>query len=120
MPLTSSEASHLRVLRLLHENPYMSQRELAQALGISLGKANYCLKALAGRGLVKAENFRNARNKSAYAYWLTPEGLARKARLTVMYLSMKMAEYDNLKREIEQLQLDVQSSNGKLDSSPRA
>jgi MarR family transcriptional regulator, temperature-dependent positive regulator of motility len=107
MALTTSEASHLKVLRLLQENPEISQREVAEALGISLGKANYCLKALIGRGLVKAHNFRTAKNKRAYAYLLTPEGIRRKAGLTVTYLSMKMAEYDALKMEIEQLKKDL-------------
>lgn len=111
MGLSPSETSHLKVLRLLQNNPHMSQRELAEALGISLGKANYCLKALIGRGLVKVQNFRNAKNKTAYAYLLTPEGFRRKAGLTVTYLAMKMSEYDLLKTEIDQLKIDI-ANNG--------
>lgn len=95
----------------------MTQRELADALGVSLGKVNYCLKALIGRGFVKVENFRGSKNKRAYAYLLTPEGFSRKAKLTVLYLSMKMMEYDGLKREIEQLKYDITCERG--DVRPR-
>ena len=99
----SQSESHLRVLRLLQENPQLSQRELADRLGISLGKANYCLKALLAKGQIKVRNFTNSRNKLSYAYHLTPPGVAAKMALTAEYLKIKMTEYETLKREIEQL-----------------
>ena len=85
----------------------MSQRELAEALGVSLGKTNYCLKALLDRGLIKVQNFRNSKNKAAYAYYLTPEGMRRKAGLTAGFLKRKIAEYQLLKREIELLKAEA-------------
>ena len=90
----------------------MTQRELATALGVSLGKVNYCLKALIEKGWVKANNFRNHNNKAAYAYLLTPKGLERKAQITVRFLKRKVEEYEALKQEIEQLQREVDRLNG--------
>jgi len=107
---TQSEETHLRVLRLLEANPQLSQRELAETLGVSLGKMNYCLKALLERGLIKIQNFRNSRNKAAYAYYLTPEGISRKTVLTAGFLKRKLAEYENLKWEIELLKFEVGKS----------
>jgi EPS-associated MarR family transcriptional regulator len=102
-----STETHLRVLRLLQSNPNLTQRDLADRLGISLGKANYCMKELARKGLVKMQNFSNSRNKLGYAYLLTPSGVAAKARLTAEYLRIKVAEYDALKQEIEQLKVET-------------
>jgi len=93
-----------KVLRTLEANPQTSQRELAESMGMSLGKANYCLKALLDKGLIKVRNFRNSQNKLAYAYLLTPKGVAAKARLTGRFLKRKVAEYEALRAEIEQLQ----------------
>jgi len=76
-------------------------------MGMSLGKANYCLKALIDKGLIKVRNFRNSQNKLAYAYLLTPKGVAAKTRLTTRFLKRKMAEYEALKYEIEQLKREV-------------
>ena len=101
------EESHLKVLRLLEDNPHMNQRELAHALGVSLGMTNYCLRALLEKGLVKIQNFRNSGNRLAYAYLLTPAGFAAKAELTTRFLKFKMAEYERLKAEIEVLQREV-------------
>ena len=101
---------HLKVLRHLQENPEVTQRELAEALGVSLGKTNYCLKALIGKGFVKARNFHNSNNKRAYFYNLTPKGLEAKARISVSFLRRKVQEYEALKIEIEQLKQEV---NGK-------
>jgi EPS-associated MarR family transcriptional regulator len=92
-----------RLLTLLQQNPEMSQRELAAALGMSLGKANYCINALIRRGLVKVRNFQNSKNKAAYAYLLTPRGIEEKAEVTIRFLRMRMAEYDALAQEIERL-----------------
>jgi EPS-associated MarR family transcriptional regulator len=94
---------HLKLLRYLEEHPQVSQRELAEHLGVSLGKTNYCLRALVERGLVKARNFKNSANKRAYLYLLTPKGIEAKARISVRLLQRKMEEYDALRAEIEQL-----------------
>jgi len=98
------EDTHLRLLRLIEARPDLSQRDLARELGISLGKINYCLKALVDKGLVKVRNFRNSSNKLAYAYLLTPRGIDSKASIAVQFLKRKVAEYEMLKLEIEQLQ----------------
>lgn len=98
---------HYKVLRLLEENPQITQRQLAKKLDISLGKANYCLKALLAKGWVKANNFRSNDNKLAYAYLLTPGGIEAKAKLTVRFLRRKKAEYERLRQEIMQLQNEV-------------
>lgn len=97
------EPQRLELLKLLHDKPQMSQRDLAQAMGVSLGKANYCLKALMRKGLVKLENFRNNPNKRQYAYLLTAAGLEEKTRITMAFLKRKVAEYEVLEREIAQL-----------------
>ena len=99
--------THLKVLRHLEANPSITQRELAQELGISLGKANYCLKALIQKGWIKANNFKNNKNKAAYAYLLTPKGIENKAQITVHYLKTKMQEYETLKQEIAELKNEV-------------
>lgn len=97
------DASILRVLRLLEASPELTQREMARELGMSLGKANYCLRALLAKGFVKIQNFRNSPNKRGYAYLLTPEGVAAKASLTRIFLVRKQEEYDALRLEIEGL-----------------
>ena len=91
------------MLRLLDASPSRTQREMAHELGMSLGKANYLLRAMLGRGLVKVHNFRNSSNKRAYAYLLTPEGVAAKADFTRRFLARKIEEYDALRLEIERL-----------------
>jgi len=102
-----TENSHFRVLRLLEANPKLSQRELAQALGISLGKTNYCIRALLDKGMLKVQNFQSSKRKIAYAYCLTPAGIAEKTALTGRFLQRKLHEYDLLKSEIESLQLEI-------------
>lgn len=97
------EDTHFRVLRLLQENPEMSQRELAEAVGVSVGGIHYVLNALIDKGLVKLGNFTAAEDKRRYAYVLTPKGIARKATLTRAFLVRKMEEYEALKEEIEAL-----------------
>lgn len=101
------EESHLKVLRLLESNPQLSQRELAEALGVSVGKVNYCLNALIDKGLVKIQNFRSNKNKRVYAYLLTPKGIAEKADMTMQFLQRKMVEYELLREEIEKLRLEA-------------
>lgn len=102
-----SEDTHFQVLRIIEENPQITQRELADNLGVSLGKANYCLKALIEKGWIKANNFKNNKNKLSYAYLLTPRGVEEKAGMTVRFLKRKMDEYEALKEEITQLQKDM-------------
>jgi EPS-associated MarR family transcriptional regulator len=102
-----SDDIHYRLLKLLEERPDASQRQLAGALGFSLGKINYCVKALLDKGWVKAQNFRNSKNKLAYAYVLTPSGIDAKARITARFLKRKVAEYEALRQEIERLQAEV-------------
>ena len=101
------QEAHFRVLRLLEGNPQMNQRDLAAAAGVSLGKTNYCINALLDKGLIKVQNFKNSKRKLAYAYLLTPAGIAEKAALTQRFLTRKMEEYEALKAEIEQLKQDV-------------
>jgi EPS-associated MarR family transcriptional regulator len=112
----TARETHLRVLRLLQANPHLTQRDLADELGVSLGKVNYCMKELLLKGLVKMQNFSNSRNKLGYAYLLTPSGVAAKARLTAEYLKIKVAEYESLKREIEQLRVEASSRQVKESS----
>lgn len=110
-----ADEHHLKVLRLLEANPDMSQRELAQALGVSVGKTNYCVRALVDKGLLKIKNFRNSQNKLAYAYLLTPAGITAKADLTARFLKRRLAEYEQLKAEIEQLKGELKSTQNKTD-----
>jgi EPS-associated MarR family transcriptional regulator len=99
-----------KILKMVESNPAISQRELAQQLGISLGKANFCLKALIEKGLLKATNFRNNKNKLAYMYLLTPSGIEEKASITLRFLKYKIHEYEVLQAEIEELRRDAASS----------
>ena len=92
---------HFKVLRSIQKHPNSSQRRLAKELGFSLGKLNYCIKALQGKGLVKIQNFRKNPNKLNYLYVVTPKGIAERARLTINFMKRKMQEYDELKKEIE-------------------
>jgi EPS-associated MarR family transcriptional regulator len=97
----------LHLLREIAADPATSQRSLARRLGVSLGRVNYCLRALADKGLLKANNFRRSDNKRAYAYVLTPKGVDEKVRLTVSFLQRKMIEYDRLQLELESLRREV-------------
>ena len=92
---------HFNVLRKIKNNPKSTQRELAEELGFSLGKLNYCLKALKNKGLVKIKNFSKNPNKINYIYILTPEGIAEKSKLTINFMKRKMKEYEELKKEIK-------------------
>jgi EPS-associated MarR family transcriptional regulator len=109
------EDTYFRVLKLLQENSKMSQRELARELGLSLGGVNYCLKALMDKGLLKMQNFGNSRNKLAYAYLLTPTGMAEKAALTARFLKRKIQEYEALRAEIESLRQEATSPESAED-----
>ena len=91
---------HFEVLRKIKTKPEATQRELADELGFSLGKLNYCLKALRVKGLIKIENFKKNPNKINYIYVLTPKGIAEKTKLTINFMKRKMQEYDELKQEL--------------------
>ena len=97
-----------KLLKLVQEDPNISQREIAQELGISLGKANYCLKAVIERGLVKAKNFVKSKNKRGYMYLLTNKGINEKARVTFRFLKYKMEEYEALDAEIAQIKQEAE------------
>ncbi len=111
---SDSSEIHFQVLRAIAQNPDLTQRELAAVLGISLGKANYCLKALVVKGLVKIESFAKSKNKLGYAYLLTPQGVAQKAALTTSFLRHKLEEYESLRSEIEMLKLETANSASTL------
>jgi len=96
-----NEQDHFNVLRKIQKKPESSQRELAEELGFSLGKLNYCLKALQDKGLVKIENFKKNPQKLNYIYVLTPEGISKKTKLTLNFMKRKMREYDELKNELK-------------------
>ena len=102
-----TEDINYQLLKLVEQNPTFSQRQLAAAMGVSVGKANYCLKALVDMGLVKVKNFKKSNNKAAYLYLLTPEGIVAKSKVTARYLERKMGEYEALREEIEELRAEL-------------
>jgi len=97
----------LMLLQTINANPQMTQRDLSSSLGLSLGKINYLVKAMVEKGFVKADNFKNAKNKIAYLYFLTPIGIEEKAKITYRFLKRKMVEYEQLEKEIQQLKKEV-------------
>jgi EPS-associated MarR family transcriptional regulator len=101
------EDLHFRVLKLLQDDPDLSQRELAKQLGVSNGKLHYCMKALIDKGLVKLGNFASSKHHLGYAYLLTPAGISQKASMTGNFLKRKMAEYEALQAEIAALQAEL-------------
>jgi len=98
--------THYKILKHIESNPQISQRELAQALGVSVGKVNYCIRALVDKGMVKAGNFQRNTNKWGYMYLLTSKGIEEKAQLTKHFLQRKLAEREQIIQEIEQLKRD--------------
>ena len=100
--------THLKILKHIEANPRVSQRQLAQKLGVSVGKINYCVQALITKGWVKAGNFKRNPNKVSYLYLLTPAGIEEKAKLTASFLKQKIVEHEIITQEIEQLQRDAQ------------
>ena len=112
------EDTAYRVMRLLEHNPDLTQRELAQHLGVSVGGLNYCLKALMQKGWVKMQNFSQSKNKFGYVYLLTPTGMAEKAALTGRFLQRKMAEYEALRAEIEGLKAETAETAEPTASGP--
>jgi len=107
------EETRYRLLKLLEANPEMSQRQLAGELGVSVGKINFCVRALLDKGLLKVRNFRDSQNKLAYAYYLTPKGAREKIRATTGFLKRKQAEYEGLQRELEELRREVGARQAK-------
>ena len=105
------------MLRYLEKKQEVSQREIAQHLGISLGKVNFILNALVAKGIIKAKNFKNNKNKRAYAYFLTPEGIKEKAKMTLGFFKRKNNEYDNLKIELRLLEKEVETSKATLSGA---
>ncbi len=108
------EEAHYQLLQLLEHEPQLSQREIAERLGVSLGKVNYCVQALAARGLVKMSNFYRSQNKRAYLYTLTPRGIAEKTTMALRFLRIKEAEHRNLMLEIEALRKEVGASGSSI------
>lgn len=96
-----------RILKLLESNPSASQRDIARELGVSLGRVNFCLQALVEKGLIKANNFRNSTTRQTYLYLLTPKGIDEKAKVTLRFLKSKLAEYETIKAELEELRKDA-------------
>jgi len=105
--LVLTDEYRYKILKMVESNPAISQRELAGQLGISLGKVNFCLKALVNVGLLKVTNFRNNKNKLAYMYLLTPTGIEERALITLRFLKHKLHEYETLQLEIEELRRDT-------------
>ncbi len=106
-----NEDQDFRVLKYIDNTQKTSQRELSKSLNISLGKINYILNALIEKGIVKARNFKNNKNKRAYAYYLTPKGIQEKARLTIGFFNRKSEEYNQLKKELDDLKEDIENLN---------
>jgi EPS-associated MarR family transcriptional regulator len=100
------EDTYFRVLRILQERPDVTQREIAELLGVSTSGLNYCLNALIDKGWVKVQNFSDSKNKFGYVYLLTPNGIAEKAALTGRFLQRKLLEYEAMRTEIESLKLE--------------
>lgn len=96
-----------KILKELQQDPDISQRELARRLGVSLGKANFCVRALIEKGLIKVDNFKNSANKAGYLYLLTPQGIDEKVSLTRRFLKRKLKEHEMLEKEIKQLRVEM-------------
>ena len=112
--LTSDD---LNILRHLESEQKVSQRELSNSLNISLGKVNFIIRALIDKGIVKAQNFKNSKNKRAYAYYITKEGIQEKSKLTVKFFQRKMSEYDSLKEELRVLEAEIKKKKKDEDIS---
>ena len=111
--MNPAEQAQLRILKIIETEPEISQRQLAEVLGVSLGKTNYLIKALLEKGHIKAGNFMRAENKLKYAYLLTPEGIRAKLELTRNYLARKEQEYITMKAEIEAMRSELTDHDNK-------
>ncbi len=105
------EDTHFRVLSLLHANPDLTQREIANALGLSTSGINYCIRSLINKGWIKVQNFSESKNKFGYIYVLTPVGLAQKIAITAKFLQRKIREYEDLRNESDRLTKEIQNSS---------
>jgi EPS-associated MarR family transcriptional regulator len=112
-----NDETHYRLLKLIEANPEMSQRDLADAMGVSVGKINYCMRAVIERGWIKAKNFSKSKNKRAYAYYLTSKGVEEKAKVTTRFLKHKMAEYRELREEIKRLKREATTGKSSSEAS---
>ena len=112
MNAQSQREIRYRLLKILEQEPQISQRDMARRMGISLGKINYCVSELTSRGWVKVKRFNNSPYKTAYAYYLTPQGIEEKARLGVRFLHRKLAEYEEIRQQIAELTREVQNIQG--------
>jgi EPS-associated MarR family transcriptional regulator len=108
--LSKDNQDQLNVMRKIDENRNLTQRDLAEELGFSLGKLNYCIKELQIRGFIKMNNFRKSKNKMKYIYMLTPGGITAKTKLTINFMKRKMQEFDELKKELEKSKKHVDSN----------
>jgi EPS-associated MarR family transcriptional regulator len=99
----ANQQSKYQLLKSIEQDANLTQRQLSEGLGISLGQVNYCLKSLIQKGFVKINNFKNSNHKTQYSYLLTPKGVAEKTKLTIMFLKAKTEEYEELKKEVEKL-----------------
>ena len=106
------DETRYRLLKLIEAEPNRGQRQFAQELGVSLGKVNYCLKALLSKGLVKVENFYSSSNKKSYIYKLTPAGIKEKASVSLRFLKFKMQEYEKIRQEIDELKNEIKVIDG--------
>jgi len=104
------EETHYHLLKLIQENPDITQRQLAEIMGVSVGKVNYCIKALVAVGHVKLNNFKESKNKLGYMYVLTPKALKEKGQITMLFLQQRQEQYEQLKQEIEELKDQLRSS----------
>lgn len=107
--MNNDKETFFSILRLIKKNPYLSQRKMAANLNLSLGKLNYCMKALKDKGFLKIKNFKNNKNKLNYIYLLTPKGIYHKTQLTINFLKVRAREYDELKKELKDLQKSKKS-----------
>lgn len=117
MPLPLDDEICYRLLKLIQGRPDVSQRELAREIGISLGKANYCVRALIDRGWVKVKNFSRNPDKRVYVYYLTSKGVEEKAQVTARFLNRKMLEYEAIKKEIVRLQQETRMQGAARDNN---
>ena len=105
--------AHYQVMHILQKNPKLTQRELSRELGLSLGKLNYCLKALVDKGWIKIVNFTQSKNKQRYVYLVTPQGIFEKAQMTKEFLNRKIKEYEALRIEINVLKNEIELTDNK-------
>ena len=99
----NTDEEYLKLLRKINNDPEISQRNLSNELNMSLGKINYCLKALKGKGFIKIKNFKKSKHKIKYLYYLTPKGFVEKTNITIRFMKLKMKEYDELKNELNKI-----------------